>query len=156
MYVEDVMTKTVACCDAADSLEYAAQLMWTTDCGSLPVCSHQDGRHHAIGMITDRDICMSALFEHKPLASVKVGEAMAKQLLSCQPNDRLRDAERTMRETRVRRLPVLDGSGSLIGMITLSDLARRATEDFHDRSEVDVKDTLATICKPRDFNAAAS
>jgi CBS-domain-containing membrane protein len=149
MHVEEAMTKNVVCCEASDTLDHAAQLMWTHDCGCLPVCSHDQGEHHALGVITDRDICMCALFRHEPLSSMTVGQAMAKQLQSCRPSDSLLGVHRVMSEMRLRRLPVLDRGGNLIGMITLSDLARRSGPEFTDEAQAtSVKDTLAMICEP--------
>jgi CBS domain-containing protein len=76
---------------------------------------------------------------------------MAKQLLSCKASDSLGDAEKTMREARVRRLPVVDGQGALIGIIGLADLAREAarerTASKQDITESEVGDTLAAICR---------
>src|SRR4030081_3032292 len=66
MRVEQLMTKTVQSCRPGDSLEHAAQLMWSYDCGCLPVCT-ADGVSYVVGVVTDRGICMSALFQGKPL-----------------------------------------------------------------------------------------
>jgi CBS-domain-containing membrane protein len=152
MQVEELMSKQVQCCDPNDSLERAAQLMWDHDCGCLPVCNHSDGGHRAIGAITDRDICMCALFQRKPLADLKVDDAMAKQLLACQPNDTVDRAESMMRSGKIRRLPVLDAQGQVRGFISLADLARgaaRQSANIHQGiSESEVGETLAAICTP--------
>jgi CBS-domain-containing membrane protein len=103
------------------------------------------------GVITDRDICMSALFKGKPLYELRVSDAMSRQLQACRPSDSLADAERTMRQTRIRRLPVLGERGSLVGMISLADLAREAArEGTSPKQEItgtEVGDTLAAICQ---------
>lgn len=145
--VEELMSKQVQCCDPEDSLERAAQLMWDHDCGCLPVCRPTNGASHAIGMITDRDICMCALFQHKRLSDLKVSDAMARQLLACQPTDSVEQAESLMRSKKVRRLPVLDGEGQLRGLISLADLARRAATR-QSLSESEIGETLAAICTP--------
>jgi CBS domain-containing protein len=150
MQVERLMTKQVKSCSPSDTLERAAQLMWDGDCGCLPVCAG-DGINRVVGMITDRDICMSALFEGKALRELTVSGAMAKQLLSCKAGDALTDAEKTMREARIRRLPVLDEQGALIGIIGLADLAREAARERsaakQEITESEVGDTLAAICE---------
>jgi CBS domain-containing protein len=107
MKVEQLMTKQVVYCAPADTLERAARLMWDGDCGCLPVCA-ENGASRVIGVITDRDICMSAMFQAKPLRDLAVSEAMAKQVVTCHPQDALADVEKIMREARVRRLPVVD------------------------------------------------
>ena len=91
--------------------------MWDHDCGCLPVCA-TNGVRRVVGVITDRDICMSALFQGKPLRELRVSDTMAKQVRICRPDDSLVDVERTMREAKIRRLPVIDEQGALAGMIT--------------------------------------
>ena len=66
MRVDQIMTEQVSWCGTEDSLAQAAQLMWNHDCGCLPVCSG-NGENRVVGVVTDRDICMSALFMSKPL-----------------------------------------------------------------------------------------
>ena len=73
MRVDRIMTKQVSWCGTEDSLAQAAQLMWNNDCGCLPVCSG-NGAGRVVGVITDRDICMSALFKGKPLSELRVDE----------------------------------------------------------------------------------
>jgi CBS domain-containing protein len=152
MRVQDLMTQPVQFCASDDSLRRAAQLMWEHDCGCLPVCvTAIDGVTHAIGVITDRDICMCALFQDKPLSALRVGDAMSKHVLACQPNDTLERAEEVMRGGRVRRLPVLSEQGVLMGIISLADLAREAARESHREkakiTESDIGDTLAAICE---------
>jgi len=151
MRVQDLMTKQVFSCRPEDSLETAAQLMWEHDCGCIPVCEGGDsGVNHTIGVVTDRDICMNALFRGKPLRDLRVGDAMAKEVRVCHSDDTLRVAERTMRDAQIRRLPVVDEAGALLGMISLADLAREAAREHgsHRRrvTETEIGDTLAAIC----------
>ena len=158
MRVEQLMTKQVQCCRPEDTLEYAAQMMWDHDCGCLPVCGG-NGSIKIVGMITDRDITMCALFQGKPLRELCVSEAMARDVLTCRPGDSLADAEKIMGQGKIRRLPVVDKEESLIGMISLADLAQEAARERTARTqeitETEVGDTLAAICKPTDSLLAA-
>ena len=151
MRVDQVMTRPVHSCRPEDSLARAAQLMWDHDCGCLPVMG-SNGAERVVGIITDRDVCMCAMFEGASLAALKVGQAMAKQVQCCRPDDSLADAERVMREARVRRLPVLDESDVLVGMISLADIAQTAErEGAEERAEVtprEVGTTFAEISRP--------
>jgi len=151
MRVQDLMTKQVQSCAPEDSLEHAAQLMWEHDCGCLPVCAG-NGANKTIGVITDRDICMNAYFQGKPLRDLRVRDAMAKQLHSCRASDAVHEAEKVMRESQIRRLPVIDAQGVLVGMISLADLAREAaresTAERKEISETEIGDTLSAICAP--------
>jgi len=150
MRVEDLMTRQVQWCRPEDSLEQAARLMWDHDCGCVPVCSG-NGANRVVGVITDRDICMSALFQGKSLSELRVSAAMSKSVETCRSADTLTQAENTMRSSRIRRLPVLNKDGALIGMISLADLAREAarerTRSQKEITETEVGDTLATICQ---------
>lgn len=151
MRVDQIMTKQVSCCSPDKTLAEAAQLMWDHDCGCLPVCTG-NGASRVAGVITDRDICMSALFNGKPLYELRVSDAMSRQLQTCRPGDAVADAEKTMRQARIRRLPVIDEQGALLGMISLADLAREAAREnmfpTQEITETEVGDTLAAICQP--------
>lgn len=151
MRIDQIMTPEVSTCRQDDSLEHAAQLMWSSDCGCLPVCT-SDGANRVAGLITDRDICMCALFQHKPLSGIRVSEAMSKQVLACKPSDSITSAERVMAQAQIRRLPVLDEQGALVGIVSLSDVAREAEKETAEAqpeiSEMEVGGTLAAICQP--------
>lgn len=151
MKVEKLMTRKVATCSPQDTLEYAASLMWQNDCGCVPVAA-PNGTARLCGMITDRDICMSALFKGKALGELRVEDAMAKDLQTCQPGDTLADVERKMQNARIRRLPVVDEDGALVGIVSMADLAVEAARlQFTQRPELpvgEVTTTLAAICKP--------
>ncbi len=159
MLVENLMTRRSQACQPGDSLADAARLMWEHDCGCIPVCSG-DGAHRVIGMITDRDICMDALFQGKALNDLRVSDAMSKSLTTCRPSDSFAQAERIMREARVRRLPVVNADGALLGMLSLADLAREAVRERvlprKEVTETDLGNTLAVICAARRHSLAAA
>jgi CBS domain-containing protein len=153
MTIEPIMSRHVHYCRPDHTLDYAASRMWDHDCGCLPVCV-DDGEVHVIGMLTDRDICMAALFQGKPLYELKVADAMSRDIRVSKVDDRLEDVELLMRETRVRRVPVTDEAGALVGIVSLADLARAAdggapADGPEAVSERDVGHTLAAICEPR-------
>jgi CBS domain-containing protein len=152
MRIEQLMTTPPHWCRPEDSLDRAAALMWEHDCGALPVCDGGNGSLEAIGVITDRDIAMCALFQGQPLWMMRVADAMAPDVQVCRTGDSISDAEGIMRQARVRRLPVVNDEGSLVGMISLADLAREATraqsQPKRELTEVEVNDTLSAICTP--------
>ena len=76
MRVAQVMAPQPQFCRPEDSLEYIAQLMWRYDCGFVPVCAG-DSVGGPVGVITDRDICMCALFKGLPLSQLTVGDAIS-------------------------------------------------------------------------------
>ena len=112
-------------------LDQAARLMWDGNCGSVPIV---DGTGRAIAMLTDRDICMAAYTQGKPLHEISVGIAMSKSLQSCALEDTIEHVERLMAEHQIRRIPVLDPAGRPVGMLSLSDLARVAPKQHAEPS----------------------
>lgn len=152
MIVQKIMSDSVACCTPEDTLESAALQMWHRDCGALPVCAAEQP-DQVIGMVTDRDICMNACFEHRPLGELQVMGAMSREVKSCGPDDSIQTAERIMQDAGVRRLPVVDEDGRLLGIVTLADIAREAKREDHMKhpevTEEEVALALATICSPR-------
>jgi CBS-domain-containing membrane protein len=75
-------------------------------------------------MITDRDICMAAFLQGRPLAEIPIKSAMSPKVVATRPEDSLGQAEEKMQQGSVRRLPVVDGSGKLKGIVSISDIAR--------------------------------
>src|SRR5271165_2361118 len=101
--VETVMTTDVWTCAPHDTLEHAAHLMWERDCGVIPVV---DRERHVVGMITDRDVCMAAYTQGKPLGRVRVVDVMSRHIHTVGPTDSVLHAEHMMSDFQVRRLPV--------------------------------------------------
>ena len=150
MIVQSLMTKNPKCCRSEESLKTAAHIMWECDIGSIPVV---DREQRVVGMITDRDICMAAHFQDRPLSEIQVQQVMASKIVACRPDDDVKTAERLMRDNQVRRVPVIDRDGHLLGLMTVNDLARKAASDRHLSSpqvgEAGVVTTLAAIATPR-------
>jgi CBS-domain-containing membrane protein len=123
MNVSELMTTSVKSCGSHDDLQRAAQIMWENDCGALPVL---DADNRVVGMITDRDICMAAYTQSRPLWQIPVSSAMAHQVHGVRESDPVEVVETLMRRVRVRRVPVLDGHGRVKGILSMNDLARHA------------------------------
>jgi CBS domain-containing protein len=147
--VEQLMMRPVQACRPGDTLAHAARLMWDYDCGCLPVCGG-NGTTDVVGVIIDRDICMCALFEASPLQDLQVAKAMSRRVWLCRSSDSVEDAETIMRAGRIRRLPVIDDGGMLVGMLALADLAREAARERGvaklEVTDAEIGDTLAEIC----------
>jgi CBS domain-containing protein len=120
MNVEKLMSKEVRSCSPHQSLADAARLMWERDCGSIPIQEND----RVVGMVTDRDICMAAYFNGRSLQDIRIADAMSRELAVCREGDTLEAAEAMMKKAQVRRLPVTDASGRLVGILSLNDIAR--------------------------------
>jgi len=147
--VERTMTCEVVTCCPEDSLERAARAMLQRDCGSLAVV---DGQGRVVGRVTDRDICMTALARGRSLRELCVREAMSRDVVSAAPGESLALAAELMGQFQVRRLPVLDADHRPLGVLSLSDLARRADSgeplSAGDVGMDDVTAALAAIARP--------
>jgi CBS domain-containing protein len=156
MNVGQLMNRNVETCRLDDNLAVAAGKMWDRDVGCLPVLGRQG---HVVGIVTDRDICMAGYMQGRPLTDIPVSVAMSRQLHACRAEDALIEAEEIMRTQQLRRLPVLGPHGGLVGLISLSDLAREAGRESGRRGRQltaeEVSVTLAAVCEPRPSRALA-
>jgi CBS domain-containing protein len=154
MNVGQVMTRDPRTCGQNDSLSQAAQVMWESDCGCVPVV---DGDGKAVGMITDRDICMAAYTQGLPLSQMQVKSAASRNLVCVRENDSLETAEGLMQKHQIRRLPVIDTSGRLLGILSMNDLVRRLHVGHRhgDLSSDAIARVLAAICTPAVHATAA-
>ena len=150
MNISEVMTRNVKSCSQDDNLGYAARLMWENDCGCVPVV---DGDGRVTAMLTDRDICMAAYTQNRPLSEMPVSSASSRGVFFARASDSVDTAERMMQQKQVRRIPILDNDRRLVGILSLNDLAR-AQHAFghkaHDGLSTDsIADTIAAIGEPR-------
>lgn len=144
MQAAELIQREIVTCSSRDTLEHVASMMWKYDIGCVPVVS-DDGR--LVGMITDRDVSMAAYLQGAPLRSITVSSVMVKEVVTCKELDDVREVEQVMSHRQVRRVPVIDDGGKLIGMITINDMARAAHEGKLPPAEV--ASTLSAISRPR-------
>jgi CBS domain-containing protein len=121
--VADVMTTRVHTCNVDDTLEQAARIMAEHECGAVPVL---DLHGQVIAIVTDRDICLTALACKKLLSQISVMIAASRRMYAIRTVDTLDRAHELMCKHHVRRLPVVDPDGHLIGIVSLVDLVRAA------------------------------
>jgi CBS domain-containing protein len=124
MKIQDVMTSPARSCRPVDTLVEVARTMWDNDCGALPVL---DDAGRPAGMITDRDICMSLARTNRFPGDIRVREAMSAHPFPCKRDDEIGAALDTMAKQQVRRLPVVDEKGRLVGIVSVNDIAAGAT-----------------------------
>ena len=121
----DIMTADAECIgENATALE-AAQKLRELDVGALPICG-DDNRLK--GMITDRDIVVSVLAEGRDPGQVRVGELAQGEAVTIGADDSVEEALQTMKQHKVRRLPVIDGH-DMVGIVSQADVATNLPED---------------------------
>jgi CBS domain-containing protein len=125
MKVREIMTEPLLTCGPATSLAVAARLMGEANYGTLPVV---DAHGRLVGIITDRDICLAVARTNRNALNVAVHEVMTQKVWSALVDDDVHAALATMKDARVRRVPVRDESGRLKGMLSIEDLVVRGLE----------------------------
>ena len=122
MRVRDVMTPDPACCTPDATAQEAAILMRDNDCGSLPVVESESNRR-LIGTVTDRDLAVRALAEGKG-SDTPVRELMTDGPTTAAPEDEVETVREVMVAQQVRRVPVVDEDGRVVGIVAQADIAR--------------------------------
>jgi CBS domain-containing protein len=148
------MRSDPAACVPDDSLNEAARIMWDKDCGFVPVVASAVDRR-IVAVITDRDVCMCAYMRGLDLRSLRVADAMSSTVHTCRIDDTIQAAEGLMQIAQVRRLPVIDHEGSLVGILSIADLARLAGASAGDEGvggdpgKVEIGEVISSISQPR-------
>lgn len=141
MKIQDIMTRDPSCVTPDATVREAAQVMSREDVGAVPVVDGQSDRR-LIGLVTDRDIAVRCVAEGKD-GSCRVRDVMsADDLATCTENDSVDDVMQTMSTEKVRRIPIVDERGSLVGIVSQADVARK-TRDTHQAGQ-----TVESISEP--------
>ena len=141
MKVKDIMTGEPTSCSPATNLAAAAALMLEGDCGILPVV--EDGK--LIGVVTDRDMYIALATRNVRASELTVGDVVQTPVHTCGPDDDVQAALETMKQHRVRRLPVAGFGGVVMGIVSMNDIVRAAGPRKPVR-DGEVVSTLQAIC----------
>ena len=145
----DIMTRDLAVATRDTLIPEVSLMMKQEDTGVIPVVEYDaqqggngrtegterkyEGRNYMrgklIGLITDRDIVVRAVAENKDCASVRAEDIMSVDIHTARPNDRVVDVIRKMGDKQVRRIPVTNENGYLVGMISMADIAVETRQD---------------------------
>jgi CBS domain-containing protein len=131
----DVMSGGTECIGENDTVADAAKLLADLDVGSVPICGEDD---RLKGMITDRDIAVEVVAQGKDPSDLKAGELGGEEVVTIGADDSVDEALRTMKEHKVRRLPVIDDQ-QLVGMVSIADLA----SNIEDAQTGDLVETIS-------------
>ena len=120
---KDVMTHEVRWANPSTPLTKVVDLMREVDCGLIPIVDH---KRELAGVVTDRDIVIRGLSASNDFTALKAEDVMSPDVHSVSDDTALAQVMKVMGEWKVRRVPVVDQSQRLVGMISMSDLAMRA------------------------------
>lgn len=131
MAIGEVCSREVVMCSRTASVESAAELMRNHHVGAIVVVDERaDGSHVPIGMLTDRDITVGVVAKRLPPDEITVGEAMVPELVTARESDGVAEALAQMRAHGVRRMPIIDAAGRLVGIVTSDDLLDLLAEEM--------------------------
>ena len=117
--VREVMTENPAAVEPSTPVVEAARIMKQQDVGPVPVCEGE----RLVGVLTDRDIVIRVIAENKDPQSTTVGEVASQDIVTIDPHQNLDEALRLMAQHQVRRLPVVEEDGRLVGIVAQADVA---------------------------------
>ena len=139
MKIREIMTADPVCCVPTDTAQRVAQLLRDDDIGCVPIVEDQQS-HKLVGVITDRDLCCSVLADGLDSKTTTVASFMSSEPVSCRDGENLEKCERAMQEHQIRRMPIVDGEGCVVGIVSQADLALKAKPE-------EVSKTVAEISK---------
>ena len=141
MKINDIMTRDPSCVTPDATVREAAQVMRREDVGIVPVVEGQSART-LVGVITDRDIAVRCVADGKD-GDCRVRDVMsAGNIATCRENDDVDRVMSAMRTEKVRRIPIVDERGSLVGIVAQADIVRKTSDGAR------AEDTIETISEP--------
>jgi CBS domain-containing protein len=123
--IRELMTKDPRTVTSGATVMDAARVMRDEDAGIVPVVEGDK----LVGTVTDRDIAIRVVAEGKSPESTTVGEIASRELVTIDPQQDLDEALRLMARHQVRRLPVVEEDGRLVGIVAQADIARNASDE---------------------------
>ena len=120
MAIRDLMTSNPATLEPSSTVADAAKVMASEDVGPVPIVEGE----RLVGMVTDRDLVVRVIAEGRDPNSTTLGEIASSDLVTIQPDTELEEATRLMSQHQVRRLPVVEEDGRLIGVVAQADVAQ--------------------------------
>jgi predicted transcriptional regulator len=130
MPISELCNREVVIAEKSLSVTDAARLMRTHHVGDIVVVEQREGRNHPVGIVTDRDIVVEVVAAAVDSDSLKVGDIMGPEVATVRESEGLFEALRYMRDKGVRRMPVVDSFGGLVGILTLDDLLSLLAEEM--------------------------
>jgi CBS domain-containing protein len=133
MKAQDIMAKNPRVVTPETSVREAARLMQTENVGMLPVV-RSEGSKSIVGVVTDRDIAIRHVAEGHGSPDCPVREAMSSSVRTAKPDDSVDDVMKVMGSEQVRRIPIVDERGDLVGIVAQADLVREANDKKAERT----------------------
>ena len=127
MKIREIMTEDPVCCTPETKLQRVAQLMIENDCGCIPVIESRQNPQ-LLGLITDRDIVCRTIAQGQNPLELTAKDCMSSPCVTVAPTMSLEECCEVLKNSKVRRVPVVDQSGWCCGIVSQADIARRASD----------------------------
>ena len=151
MKAREILSAPAHTCDPDTDLATVARIMWDHDCG-LVVVVEESGA--VVGVVTDRDICIATSTRRLLPEQISAAQVMTSPVRACLSDDNVKDVLATMKQFQIRRVPVIDAGGRLLGVISMNDIVR-VSHERREPSASEVVTTLAAVCAHRQTSAVA-
>lgn len=132
MSVGEICNREVVICRPDDSIQEAAKLMRDQHVGNVVVAQESGNGIIPIGILTDRDIVIELLAEEVDIDSVSVADVMSTELITVKEDHELMATIELMRDKGIRRIPVVDNQGELVGIVAIDDLIELIADQLTD------------------------
>jgi CBS domain-containing protein len=142
MLVCELMRRSPRSCTEATNLASVTELLWTCNCGALPVLGQDE---KVIGIVTDRDICVALGTRNARPSELRAADVMSAPVVVCGPGDEIHSALKTMHTRKVRRLPAVNSAGELEGILCISDLIVNARHNDGHRPALSYEDVMSAL-----------
>jgi len=130
MPVSEICNREVIIVQRDETVLEAAKLMRQHHVGDVVVVEDRNGIRIPVGIVTDRDLVMEIMAMGLDQTVIRVGDIMEQELVTVKGSTGIFEAVQFMRHKTVRRLPIVDEKGGLIGILTLDDLLELLSEEF--------------------------
>jgi CBS domain-containing protein len=143
--LHELMTHRVTSAHPTTSVERAVRLMDECDCGALPVVGDNGV---LMGMVTDRDIALRIIGRGRDARGAIVADCMTERVFACYPNESVAECMRQMALRQVRRMPIVDDRGRLVGIVAQADLARHAARHAAREERQALTEVVGAVSEP--------
>jgi CBS domain-containing protein len=127
MQVKEIMSKNPVCCLPDSEVREAAEMMVEFDCGSIPVVENSETLKPLLGVVTDRDIVCRLIAAGKDPLQAHVKDCMTSPAVTIHPEDSIEKCARIMEDNQIRRIPVIDDTGAVAGIVTQAHIAKNVS-----------------------------
>ncbi|MGZ5200576.1 MAG: CBS domain-containing protein [Telluria sp.] len=136
MQIGEISTVQTVHCKRDESVQGAALLMRKHHVGDLIVVEQPDGEKIPVGIVTDRDIVVSVIALGLDPSSLQVGDIMTDDLLTVSEHDDVYETIERMRFRGIRRVPVVNAAGGLVGVVSVDDLLEFLADEMSELSRI--------------------